>query len=443
VAGQADGVILVYQAGKVGRLVLKRAKAHLESARAKVWGVVLNDVQTEIAGYAYSHYYTHYYGEETPGESTRGSTSRFLDGLRTRLGGFASRLPRGESEPASRVTDASRGVDVLTLPPTEGSRHRWLIVTGIFGLVLLAGLAVFIAWQLVGRGSPQTSRDQLRRKMDSPTAPVPPRPTPATPMPPAPSTSNLERTDDVATLPPLAPSLAAPSTTPSDAPSLATKPEFSRPIPSPDPPAAMPDPVPPRPAQPRPQAQRIAPARPADPPPAFAARPVPAPETRSPAPSTVAPPPAEGATRFAVEFGPFPTASEAERVERQLSQAGHQTVRFRQQTGAALYAVLIERVADPESLIDTLREQGFADAVLVRNGAGPSVRVGEPMVLRGSVQLAEKLRAQGHQVRIAAQPGEAITFVIRHGNFASRDEAERRSGDLSRLGLPNHVVRVR
>src|SRR2546422_3780968 len=51
-------VILVYQAGKVGRLVLKRAKAHLESARAKVWGVVLNDVQTEIAGYARSEEHT-------------------------------------------------------------------------------------------------------------------------------------------------------------------------------------------------------------------------------------------------------------------------------------------------------------------------------------------------------------------------------------------------
>src|SRR5207253_397684 len=61
VAGQADGVILVYQAGKVGRLVLKRAKVHLESARARVWGVVLNDVQAEISGYAnYHHYYTHY-----------------------------------------------------------------------------------------------------------------------------------------------------------------------------------------------------------------------------------------------------------------------------------------------------------------------------------------------------------------------------------------------
>src|SRR5207253_11399701 len=65
VASQADGVVLVYQAGKVGRLVLKRAKVHVENVGGKVWGVVLNDVKTEIAGYAYTHYYTHYYGEET------------------------------------------------------------------------------------------------------------------------------------------------------------------------------------------------------------------------------------------------------------------------------------------------------------------------------------------------------------------------------------------
>src|SRR5262249_17825649 len=53
------------QAGKVGRLVLKRAKVHVENVGGKVWGVVLNDVKTEIAGYAYTQYYTHYYGEET------------------------------------------------------------------------------------------------------------------------------------------------------------------------------------------------------------------------------------------------------------------------------------------------------------------------------------------------------------------------------------------
>src|SRR6267142_4225626 len=87
VAAQVDGVILVYQAGKVGRLVLKRAKTHLESARAKVWGVVLNDVQTEIAGYAYTHYYTHYYGEETPGDKDRGTLQRAWDTIRSRVGG--------------------------------------------------------------------------------------------------------------------------------------------------------------------------------------------------------------------------------------------------------------------------------------------------------------------------------------------------------------------
>src|SRR5919108_641198 len=87
VAAQADGVLLVYQAGKVGRLVLKRAKAHLESTRAKVWGVVLNDVQTEVSGYTYTHYYTHYYGEETPSPREGGPLQRAWEALRARIGG--------------------------------------------------------------------------------------------------------------------------------------------------------------------------------------------------------------------------------------------------------------------------------------------------------------------------------------------------------------------
>src|SRR5712692_542577 len=100
VAAQADGVILVYQAGKVGRLVLKRAKIHIESARARVWGVVLNDVQAEISGYAtYSHYYTHYYGEEgaqgAPSEP-KGWLERILSSVR------ALRIPRdGDGDSAS------------------------------------------------------------------------------------------------------------------------------------------------------------------------------------------------------------------------------------------------------------------------------------------------------------------------------------------------------
>jgi cell division protein FtsN len=152
------------------------------------------------------------------------------------------------------------------------------------------------------------------------------------------------------------------------------------------------------------------------------------------------------APRFAVEFGPFLTGAEAEKTERQLNEAGHQTVRFRQQTGAALYAVLIEPVAGPheaEALVATLREAGFPDAVGIGSGSSLSVRVGEPMLLRAAVQLAESLRAKDHPVRVAAQPGEAQTFVIRHGNFVSREAAEAKGAELGQLGLPNHVVRAK
>jgi cell division septation protein DedD len=65
------------------------------------------------------------------------------------------------------------------------------------------------------------------------------------------------------------------------------------------------------------------------------------------------------------------------------------------------------------------------------------------MLLRAAVELAESLRGKGHQVRVAAQPGEAQTFVIRHGNFASREEAEAKAADLQRVGLANHVVRAK
>jgi hypothetical protein len=177
-------------------------------------------------------------------------------------------------------------------------------------------------------------------------------------------------------------------------------------------------------------------------PPAVAAPPTPA----RPAPATPGSGGLASATRFAIEFGPFMTAPEAERVERQLNEAGYQTVRFRQQTGAALYAVLIEKLPsarDAQALIVALREQGFGGAFVVGEREPLSVQVGLPLPLRGAVQTAERLRASGHAVRIAVQPGEAVTFAIRHGNFATQREAETKGQELIRLGLVNQVVRVK
>jgi cell division protein FtsN len=147
-----------------------------------------------------------------------------------------------------------------------------------------------------------------------------------------------------------------------------------------------------------------------------------------------------------VELGPFVTQTDAERVERRLAQAGYRTVRFRQETGAAVYAVLIERVPTAraaQALVQSLREQGFGDAVVLGESEPLRVRVGAPLPLRGAVQAAERLRAAGHQVRVSAQPGEATMFVIRHGNFATSEDAEAKGRELLRLGLANQVVRVK
>ena len=98
---------------------------------------------------------------------------------------------------------------------------------------------------------------------------------------------------------------------------------------------------------------------------------------------------------------------------------------------------------DAQALVVNLRDQGFGGAFVVGDREPVSVQVGLPLPLRGAVQTAERLRAGGHQVRIAVQPGEAVTFAIRHGNFATLREAETKGQELIRLGLGNQVVRVK
>jgi Mrp family chromosome partitioning ATPase len=388
-AAHADGALLVYQAGKVGRLVLKRAKIHLESARAKVWGVVLNDVQTEIAGYAYAHYYTHYYGEETAGEPPRGRLERAWQSLRERFsrGAVTADVGRDVDIESPGLIDDVRREPSRRSGRARDSHRSWMLLLVVAALAALGGAAFL--WGAGWAGGDLEPRALFRKKIETlPSRPSGERAVPApAPAPPAPVAPRSSTDDEVA--PGGVPSpRAEPSPTPLSAAGLA--------------------PVPPLP--------------PAD------ARPAP--------PST----------RFAVELGPFATTVEADRVERRLNQAGYQTVRFRQQTGGAVFAILIENLPtahEAQALIATLRDQGLADAVVVGGAEPVTVRVGEPLPLRGAVQLAERLRTSGHVVRVAAQPGEATTVTIRHGNFASRDQAAAKGDDLRRLGLPNQVVRIR
>jgi len=463
VAGKADGVLLVYQAGKVGRLVLKRAKAHLEAARAQVWGVVLNDLQTEVSGYTYTHYYTHYYGEETPGEAPRGGGGRVQRAVDRARGWFG----RGRGAAAPAVDDAAdTGLAVATLPPptkdaprdTGGrGRSRTLIIAFVAVLGAVGALAAVVVWRLGGIDG-LNPRELLRQRLSpSATPSAPPRPggpsstvtttpasRPATPpaaTPPASTPAEMPPPAAVTPLPaavtPLLlepPAPAPPSPPPATSPSTAVPPPAATTPAAPPPPAAPPVPATP-PAPPAPSAVAT-PARPS--PPARVASAVATPAT----PARAATPSA----RFAIEFGPFFSASEAEKLERRLTEAGYPTVRSRQPTGSAVYAVLIERVPtvhEGRTVAAALREQGVGEAVVVSTDP-VTLRVGAPLPLRGAVELAERVRAAGHQVRVAAQPGEASAFVVRHGAFPSRDEAEAKRRELGQLDLPAHqVVQVR
>lgn len=80
-AKHVDGVILVYEVGRVGRDVLKRAKAHFDNVGADIWGIVMNDVkaeaQTTLRDTDYYYYdYRYEDGAETPPRGVLNSIGR-------------------------------------------------------------------------------------------------------------------------------------------------------------------------------------------------------------------------------------------------------------------------------------------------------------------------------------------------------------------------------
>ena len=60
-----DGVIMLYEVGKIARGILKRTKSHLDAVKANVIGVVLNGVTPEYGPDFYEYHYQYYYGEDT------------------------------------------------------------------------------------------------------------------------------------------------------------------------------------------------------------------------------------------------------------------------------------------------------------------------------------------------------------------------------------------
>ncbi len=74
-SSMADGVLLVVQGGKTSRLTVRRGRQSLTDVGAKVFGVVLNNVNLSHQDYYYRYYYQNkYYQHETDESSELGAT---------------------------------------------------------------------------------------------------------------------------------------------------------------------------------------------------------------------------------------------------------------------------------------------------------------------------------------------------------------------------------
>lgn len=129
--------------------------------------------------------------------------------------------------------------------------------------------------------------------------------------------------------------------------------------------------------------------------------------------------------------------------------------RLLQLRAASLPAVGSDQTAGPARAVDLPFDAAGPPAPVVSESAGRPEPPG-PAQPRYALDLgtfavveeAERAEARLNQAGLstvrfrneAAQPGQ---LTLRHGNFASREEAEAAGREISRLGVPNEVVEIR
>ncbi|MBW2722534.1 MAG: AAA family ATPase, partial [Deltaproteobacteria bacterium] len=125
VAPEVDGVILVYEVGRIGRGILNRAKVQLENVNSNVLGVILNNVKPDVAPDFY-RYSTDYYYEDKSDKETSGPSSRWQHAISQGVGGIRSILSK------MRLKSAA-----------EGKGSKIVILTVLIGLTFIAGLLLY------------------------------------------------------------------------------------------------------------------------------------------------------------------------------------------------------------------------------------------------------------------------------------------------------------
>ena len=420
---KTDGCLIIYRVGKVARSALRRVKTLLENVRARVLGVVLTGLRSEVTpDYQDLEYYRYSYRDE-PGRRAE-APRRLLD----------------------RVKPLKGWLETLGQALGKMKRTLLLVVLG----VLLA--AAFLAWReglLFAPEAPTRPAERLQERLRRPAPPEPPAP--PVERPPAPK----GETGPSPTVP------RSPGGNPSPKTQMQTGdgvPPRAAEVPSPLAQAAKPArPLETSPAQPAPAPDGPAAgaaARSADllPPPLAKIGPVPATPRATPAP-----PPAEGAEpgpggaeRPEATAGPAPFALQVASFEIPAN-ALKETRRLR----AAGYPAFTLPTVSPEGLmVRRVYLGGYRSAAEAREAAAAlkARRVVEdfavhrlPFALElappDEPEVARALRERSETLGyLPEEVGEGADRRWRLQAFRTRQEAAAVAADLAALGAAPAVV---
>lgn len=143
-ASMADGVILVYQVGKIARGALKRAKAQIDNVKARLVGVVLNGLKAEISpDYEYHDKYYYYYGSERKRKLT---LSERIAALPERVRRYAGTIPGKIKSSTEEPEKEKPGSGITGLKSLIESRIVKIVLLLLALGLLAAGL--YYSWMM-------------------------------------------------------------------------------------------------------------------------------------------------------------------------------------------------------------------------------------------------------------------------------------------------------
>jgi polysaccharide biosynthesis transport protein len=139
-SSKVDGVIIVYQVGRVARRALMRAKAQLDNVKAQMLGIVLNGLKIEISpDFTYQDKYNYYYGDSDkkmqPKTILEKLTSLLPGGFAETVKGFINRFKD------KKDNDSNKPARIITKEEGAGKFRLLKIIILIFAIFsLVAGV---------------------------------------------------------------------------------------------------------------------------------------------------------------------------------------------------------------------------------------------------------------------------------------------------------------